>query len=211
MIVGRNQVAADLRCRAQKGEEISRNQSAFDAQGIPNASQGVLVAAVAGDGLQRPSALAPGDHVRLGNSAAYAGALLFGHPHQPVGIVVGQWMDQQGIYGGKNRGGRPDSQRQSQHGCECKPGTAPQPAKPVAEILQERVEYRQAALIAIRLFRGFHATQLEDCLPTGFRGAHSRAEIVGDMQLEITFDLLGQFAVAPILAEQPGKATKENA
>jgi len=66
-------------------------------------------------------------------------------------------------------------------------------------------------LIAIRLFSGFHTTQRDHCLPPGFPGTHSRAEVVGDMQLEITFDLLRQFAVAPILAEQPGKATKENA
>jgi hypothetical protein len=56
-------------------------------------------------------------------------------------------------------------------------------------------------LIAPRLFGGFHATQLDHCLPPRFPRAHSCAQVVGDMQLEIAFDLLRQFTIAPTFAE----------
>ena len=91
----------------------------------------------------------------------------------------------------------------------AKPGTAPQPAQPISDVLKEGVEYWQTSLIAIRLFGGFHSAQLDECLPPRFPGTHSGAQVVGDVHLKIAFDLLRQFAVAPILSEHAANAANE--
>ena len=72
----------------QKGEEIAGNHGAGNAHGISGAAQRVLVESIAGDGLEGPSAFAPGRHIRRGDGA------VFGDPHQPAGITVGQRADQ---------------------------------------------------------------------------------------------------------------------
>src|SRR5205814_6707789 len=100
--------------------------------------------------------------------------------------------------------------RQSQHRGERKSRTAPQPAQSVADILDKGIEHRQPPPFAIRFFRCLDAAQPDQRLPPRFPGAHSGTQIVVDVHLEIALDLLDQFAVVAIPAEQSGEAANEN-
>ena len=209
--VGGDEISAGLRSDPQKREEIRSDHGAVKADRAAGAGQRVLVKRIAGNRRERPSAFAPGDHVRRDDGAAAAGARPLGHPHQPAGIAIRQWAEEQGVDRGKDRRGGADPQGQGQHCGERESGTAPQPAHPVPDVLQECVEHGETALFAICLFRGLRPAQPDQRLPPCFRGAHSRAQVVGDMHLEIALDLFRQFALAPVIVEQAGKAADENA
>ncbi len=65
----------------------------------------------------------------------------------------------------------------------------------IADIPEQRFEPRNAAAVAIALFRLLQAAELDERLATRFFGSHPAPEIVLDMHLDMALELLGQLAV----------------
>ncbi len=67
---------------------------------------------------------------------------------ETIRIGIRKRTQQDGVHDGEDRGVRADAERQREDGRGGEAGCAPQHAQAVADVLAERVEPRQAALIA---------------------------------------------------------------
>src|SRR5688572_28151802 len=74
------------------------------------------------------------------------------------------------------------------------------------DILQERLERRQAVAIAILLFRLLDTAERENGLSPGLDGRHPCADVVVDVVLKMTLHLRGELVLQPFAAEQTAQA-----
>src|SRR5918995_3411926 len=74
------------------------------------------------------------------------------------------------------------------------------------DILQERLERRQAAAIAILLFRLLDAAERDDRLAPSLDRRHAGLEVIVDVKLEMTFHFRGELVLQPFAAEQTAQA-----
>jgi hypothetical protein len=55
------------------------------------------------------------------------------------------------------------------------------------------------------LFQQFHSPQLHQCVVLRLTGSHSGAQIVIDVQLQMTLDLVGQVALGSVFLKRTGE------
>ena len=84
-----------------------------------------------------------------------------------------------------------------------KPGLRAHQAEREAEILQRRLEHRQAATVAVLLFDLFETAKPDDRLPPGLVEAHAGAPVVVHVHLEMRVDFIAELTVPSGPGEQP--------
>src|SRR5438309_10613279 len=104
-----------------------------------------------------------------------------------------------------------DAESQCKRGNYSEARSLPEHAKREAQVLEECFEKRKTAAVAVKFFRLFDTTKLDQRLTTRFCGAHVGAEIVFDVHLEMAVHLGREFAIKPVFVEQPGEPEEQRA
>ena len=130
---------------------------------------------------------------------------------QPVRLWKWHRPQQHAVDDGKNRGIRSDPERQRAHRHSGESWILAQHAQGIAQILNQVFEHRNATAVPVTLLGLLDAAELYESLPTSLRGRHAGLEIVLDVHLQVTFNLLRQLPVASLLVEQADQAQKPGA
>jgi hypothetical protein len=125
---------------------------------------------------------------------------------QTGGIAVGQRLDQGGVY--KREDGYAGAHAQAQHQDRGagEAGVLAQVADRIARIPQQVFEERDAAAVAPSLLGGFDAAQLQNGIAARLVRGHAGAQVVGGVQLQMSFDFIRHLAIPAGGWQQAGEA-----
>ncbi len=121
--------------------------------------------------------------------------------HHPGRIFVWQRAKEHRVNDAEDCGVRANTEGQCSDRHEGEARILAQHASGETNILKKCVDNRQSTTLAVHLFRCFHATEPDECLPPRFLFAHPRPQIILDVHLEISFDLRGKLLVVLPLAK----------
>ena len=125
-----------------------------------------------------------------------------GQRDDAVGIRVGQRIEQDGVDDAEHGGVRADPERHHENANQRRATIPAQGPYGVAGILQRGFEQGNAAAIAIGLFHGFDATQLDERASARLVERHAGAQIVVDVKLDVTLELVFEVTIVGRPAEQ---------
>ncbi len=131
--------------------------------------------------------------------------------HDPARIGVRQWAQQHAIYNAEDCRGRADTKGKGKENDDGKAGIFSQHTKGEAQILKERFQKGQSAALAIKFFGLFDASEFDHRLATCFCGAHTGAQIVFDVHLEMAFHFVSEFALSPVFAKETSQTYEQRA
>ena len=136
----------------------------------------------------------------------------FEDPYQLVRGAVGQWPQQYRADDAVHRGTGADADRQRGDGDRRVRRVLSQRADAVPEVLQRRVDERQAAALAVRLLNLHRSSKPQDRLAAGLLRCQSATGVVLGQHVEMGFDLAAEVLVQTRRDEQcpdPGRQHHE--
>jgi hypothetical protein len=116
-------------------------------------------------------------------------------------LRVRQGLEQGRVDHAEDCRGRADAEREREDGRRREAGAAAQCAQGVAEVAQKALDRGDAAPLAVLLLGRLDAAELYDRLSARLLRTHAGAQVVFDLHLEMSLQLLGQLPVAPPLVE----------
>jgi len=143
-----------------------------------------------------------GDHVPL----AWIFAENNVNVDKALGIGEGKRTPELRFEHAKNSGVGTDAQGERENDDEGEAAILAEDASSVAKIAQESLDKGQAFSFAPGFFSLLEAAELEEGLAAGFFCAHTCAQIVFDVELEMALQFGGEFAFAAGLAEEVGES-----
>ena len=134
------------------------------------------------------------------------------HRHEPVGILVRERLEQDGIDNREDRGVRADAEREHDEHGGGEAGVLAKAAKGVAHVLQGGRDDRNGSPLPVLLCNLLHSPERQDSLPPGLLRGEARALVVVGVHAEMRLDLVRELAIAVRAVEQtghpPGPRTK---
>ena len=148
------------------------------------------------------------DRHRLTGQTRIPGAGI-GDPHEAVGLTERQRPEEQRADDAVDRGRGADAEADDEDGEDREAGVAPQHAERVAQILEQRLEGRQPALIAVRLaeLRGRAQRQARGAL--GLLPRHPAPRVVVDEHREMRLQLVIEVSIERGAPEEGPDAGEE--
>ena len=120
-----------------------------------------------------------------------------------------QGAEEERVHQAEDRRVRPDAEREREQGDGGEDGVGGEPPQAVARVLQQHVDRRQTALLAIALRRRCDSAELDERLTPRLLRLEPGAHAVLHVQLQVALELLGQLAVARAASEHSGQAHEE--
>jgi hypothetical protein len=96
---------------------------------------------------------------------------------------------------------RADTQREREYRDRCEYGTLAQDALAVAQILQQRLDHRDAAPVAIGLLYLLHSAETALRFLASLIGRHPPAQVLLNQRVDVEAKLIVQFAIQPSLSK----------
>ena len=160
-LVGEQEVAADRGRRAQRAEELRRNDQGADALRLV-ASRDVERPGIEGrEGLEGAAAR-PGTRSSRAARCRRAAALVDGlHELEARRVRVGERAQQHRVHHAEHDGIGPDAEGEHDHGDRGQSRAAPHHPEREPAVLDDHLQKRQAAAIAVELLRLLEPSQLE--------------------------------------------------
>ena len=134
------------------------------------------------------------------------------HHHEPIGILVRERLEQDGVDHREDRGVRADAEREHDEHGGGEAGALAEAAKGVAHVLQGGRDDWNAPPLTVLLRNLLHAPERQDGLPPGLLRGEARALVVVGVHAEMRLDFVREVAIAARTVEQtrdpPGPRTK---
>src|SRR5258705_3254131 len=111
-------------------------------------------------------------------------------------ILVRQRFDQRGIHKSEDRHARANAEGNHYSSSNSKCRVLSQLSQGKAKILDHALEKGDRTAIAVSFFCRINAAQLHDSDSLRFLRGHTGAQVVVDMHLEMTLDLVSKIALA---------------
>src|SRR3954463_3352869 len=115
--------------------------------------------------------------------------------HEPLGIGIRQWREQDGVHEGKDRRVRADADGERQHGNGREPRALAKRAERVGHVLPDAVDKLDAARVAALLLAERDRTHLDSRPLARVRERHAGRDVVLDQLLEMVLHLLIELAL----------------
>ena len=188
---------AKRRPHAEQVEEGRRNDSRAHPDRIAVSEERELHVVVLRHSVERPALRLEIAHLgrrELRVLDARSGSRL-AEQEEPVLPGEGERTQKDRVDGGEERGVDPDAEAKGDDGDEGRSGRAGDHAPPVAHVLGERLERRQAARVAALFPDLGDAAEFGGGDPAGLLGRRSGLDELGGPHLEMEGDLPGHFAI----------------
>src|SRR5271168_3398495 len=131
---------------------------------------------------------------------------MIGDPDQASRIAEGKRANEEGVDDAENGGAGADAQADDENGESGEAEVAAHGAKGVAEILGEAIEEGDAAGVAVEFLGGLEAAEFDEGGAAGFFGRHAALEVFLDEEIDVSGELVVEFAIEVGLAKKRNKA-----
>src|SRR5258705_13613351 len=111
-------------------------------------------------------------------------------------ILVRQRLDQRSVHKSEDRHARANAKGHHDNRSNGKCRVLSQLSNSKAKVLDHALEKRDGTAIAVSFFCRINAAQLHDSDSLRFLRGHTGAQVVVDMHLEMTLDLVSKIALA---------------
>ncbi len=201
---------AQHRLNAERGKVIHGHPPGVHALRRPEADHGARPPVGRGHAIERGDLILPFPERHPGNKLDRRLALEgFAQRGETAGVPVGQRLEDDAVDDGEDRGGRADTEREGEDGDRGEAGALPQQPEPVAEVLEDVLEPRQAAPLADLLLDALDMAETPRGRIVRLAGWHAGGEVGLGLKVEVMPHLLGHLAVEGFLAEEGAEFFEE--
>src|SRR6185369_2704223 len=126
----------------------------------------------------------------------------FRYVEQMRRIFIGQWLDECGVDESKDRDAGADTERDHRRRSDREGRVLAELSEREAQILDRAFEEWNRSAIAVSFFCLIDATQLHYGDASCFLRRHPGADVVVDMHLQVTLELVGELAFTRVFQKQ---------
>jgi hypothetical protein len=202
--------AADHRIDTERRQKTRGNERSGDLLRLasePREGESARRPGDRADGGEAPGFLLQREEIGVrGRACPLLGIVLHADEDEPLGIGVGQRLQQDRVHNAEDGRVGTDAETERQHGDRGEGGGAAHHPEGVAQILEEVLEQTASRLVARVLLESLAASEGDERRPPRIGRAHPGVEILPGLHVDVKLDLIIQVGVDRLPPERSVQA-----